>query len=116
MKNQKGQALIEFLMLLPVLFFIIMAVFDFGNILYHRYKLENKMDSIVDLYANGEQEKLEEYLNKNHLVLTTDKEERYLTLSVREEISIYTPGLGMVLGSPCKIDASKTIYEGVYEQ
>lgn len=115
MRNRKGQALIEFLMLLPVLFFIIMAVFDFGNILYHRYRLENKLDSIADLYSNGDQEKLEEYLKKNNLVLNTEIENHYLTLSVREEISIYTPGLGVILGSPCKIDATKTIYEGTYE-
>ncbi len=115
MKDRKGQALIEFLMLLPIFFFIIMAIFDFGNILYRRYQLENKLDSIADLYSNNEQDKLEEYLKKNRVTLDTNKEEQYTVLYVHEKVSIYTPGVNLILGNPCKIDASKVIYEGSYE-
>ena len=92
-----------------------MAIFDFGNILYHRYQLENKLDSIADLYSNKEQNKLEEYLKKNHLTLDTNMEDGYTVLYLQEKVSVYTPGMNFILGSPCKIDASKVIYEGNYE-
>ena len=32
MKNSKGQALVEFIIVLPILLLIIMAIIDFGNI------------------------------------------------------------------------------------
>ncbi len=112
MRNHRGQALIEFLLILPVLFMIMMAVFDFGNILYHQYKMENKLDFIVDLYRNDQEEELEQYLQENDLVMDVAQESAYATLYIKQEIHIYTPGLSKILGSPYRIDATKTVYEG----
>jgi len=100
MRNERGQALIEFLMIVPILFFIIMAVFDFGNILYQRYELENHLDVISDLYKEEDTSGLDEYLKKNGLVMDVNKENKYQVISVKRKVSIVTPGLGKILGSP----------------
>lgn len=112
MRNHRGQALIEFLLILPVLLVIIMAVFDFGNILYHRYKIENQLDFIVDLYHEDEKEELENYLKENKLEMDVNQEKAYTTIRLKQDITLYTPGLNKILGSQYQVDAVKTLYEG----
>ncbi len=112
MRNERGQALIEFLMIVPILFLIIMAVFDFGNILYHRYELENHVDFIANLYEDDKQEELASYLSKHNLTMEVNRETDYQVIYVKRKVSITTPGLGKILGDPYSISTSKTLYEG----
>lgn len=112
MRNERGQALIEFLMIVPILFLIIMAVFDFGNILYHRYELENHLDLITSLYQDEKQNELDDYLDKHDLIMEVSREADYQVIYVKRKLSISTPGLGKILGDPYSISTSKTLYEG----
>lgn len=112
MRSERGQALIEFLMIVPILFLIIMAVFDFGNILYHRYELEGHLDFVADLYENEKETDLENYLKKHALTMEVNKETGYQVIYLKKKISISTPGLSAVLGNPYPISTSKTLYEG----
>ena len=41
--NKKGQALVEFILILPVLLLILMAMIDIGNIFLKKYELENSL-------------------------------------------------------------------------
>ena len=54
MKNNKGQALVEFIIILPVIILLIMCIVDFGNIISNKYKLENDLDTVVKLYENND--------------------------------------------------------------
>ena len=48
--NNRGQALVEFVIILPILIFTCLAVFDLGNIIVKKYALENDLDTIVNMY------------------------------------------------------------------
>lgn len=50
MKNEKGQALIEFVIIIPILIMMLFIIIDFGNIMYEKNKLENTSTDIVTLY------------------------------------------------------------------
>ena len=50
MKMNKGQALVEFIIILPVALLLVLGVIDFGNIIYKKYTLENDLNTVVDLY------------------------------------------------------------------
>ena len=39
--NRKGQALVEFVLILPLFIMLLFAIIDFGNILNQKSKLEN---------------------------------------------------------------------------
>ena len=52
--NRKGQALVEFVLILPVFIFILFVIVDFGNILSNKNKLEYVSADIVDMYKNGD--------------------------------------------------------------
>ena len=50
--NNKGQALVEFVLLLPVFLIILLVVVDFGNLLYSKNKLENDSNDMVRIIKN----------------------------------------------------------------
>lgn len=47
MKNQKGQALVEFAIILPLLFLLIFGIFEFGRAMYIKNTLNNAARSAV---------------------------------------------------------------------
>ena len=53
MKNNRGQALVEFIMILPILILFIMAVFDFANILLKKNEMNDILNDVVSLYENN---------------------------------------------------------------
>ena len=61
MKDNKGQALVEFIIILPIFLLLIISVIDFGNIISKKYSLENDIDTIYDLYKNEEYQNIDEY-------------------------------------------------------
>ena len=89
-----------------------MAMFDFGNILYHRYKLENELDYVVNLYLDDEEEELNQYLKDNQFVMDVSQDDKMKTIYLKTNVTIFTPVLSQILGSPYRVDTSKTIYEG----
>ena len=48
MKNNKGQALIEFILILPILLIITIGIFDLFNIQNKKYELANELDYISE--------------------------------------------------------------------
>ena len=46
--NNKGQALVEFIIIIPVLILIILAIFDYSQIIKTRSDLEDMMEEVVD--------------------------------------------------------------------
>lgn len=56
MKNNKGQALVEFVIIMPIFIFIVLAMFDLGNIIIKKYELENNLDTIVNMYEENKNE------------------------------------------------------------
>ena len=51
--NRKGQALVEFVLILPIMILILFTIFDFGNILSSKNKLESTSTDIARLVRNG---------------------------------------------------------------
>lgn len=45
--NKKGQALIEFVLILPIFLMILFVIVDFGNLLYSKNKLQNQSTDIA---------------------------------------------------------------------
>ena len=54
MKNSNGQALVEFVLILPVVLIILMYLIDASKIISYKTSIENDMNMIVNLYQNKE--------------------------------------------------------------
>ena len=61
--KNKGQALVEFVIILPIIMIIIFVIIDFSNVFYQKNNLESIMNSVVTYKENG---KSNEYI-KNQI-------------------------------------------------
>lgn len=112
MKMNKGQALVEFIIILPVALLLVLGVIDFGNIIYKKYTLENDLNTVVDLYQNDQAQAMNDYVTKNNLSLNIDSGEEYVTVSISKRVRVYTPGLGQIINNPFSIETKRVIYNG----
>ncbi len=116
MKNKKGQALVEFVIILPIFVFMVLTVIDIGKIIFFRNELENEMSDVIDLYRN--QKSYEEILSDLELqnsdielqILNTDNET--LTFYLSRNVEIITPGLNLILSNPYPVEVKRVISYG----
>ena len=106
--NRKGQALVEFILILPVFLFILFAIIDFGRIFSINNKLESDSSDIISLFKNGTSvDELEEMYTENKLTITNDGEYYKITLS--SSINLITPGFNKIFGDPYIINVERVL-------
>lgn len=118
MRNNKAQALIEFVLILPILIMFLFAIIDFGSIMICKSELENKLNdayevakSTIDintLYSDIE-EVVNDGTRKVKLELTFDNESDYMNIKLVSEIKTITPGLNLIIGYPYKVTTERVI-------
>ena len=111
MKNSKGQALVEFIIVLPVLLLIIMAIIDFGNIFTKKYSLENDLDIVSNMYKEEKYTSINNYIKEKNISIEYVKDDEFITINLSRTIKVNTPILNNILGKNYRIKTSKTIYE-----
>lgn len=110
MKNNKGQALIEFILILPILLILTIGIFDLFNIQNKKYELANDLDYISELYINNKENEIEKYLNKKEILLTKVQNENFLELTLTKKVNLITPGLNKILENPFTITVKRSVY------
>ena len=107
--NKKGQALVEFVLIFPIVIFLLLAVVDIGNIIYTKNTLVNKLDIATTELESGKT--FEQAKEKAGASLSIDyKDNHYVKISVSKDLNIITPGLNVVLGTPYTVTESKEVY------
>jgi len=89
--NDKGQVLVLFVLILPVLFLIMAALVEIGDLLVYQYKLENNakyivqygMENIEDLNIKKKLETLNQENFDGKAKITLDEE--WVIVKVKEE-------------------------------
>ena len=106
--NNKGQALIEFVLILPVFLFILFAVIDFGMIYSSKSRLENDSADIIDLYKNGTSisEIKKMYLNDE---IDVFKDGEYYRFNISTSVNIITPGFNRIFGDPYFVKVERVV-------
>lgn len=107
--NRKGQALIEFVLIMPVLLFILLAIFDFGMILSNKSNLSTISNDIVDMYKNGESIDVINKEYKDVDIKITDYKSKYKKISLKKDIKVFTPGLSNILGKKYPVVIERVI-------
>lgn len=107
--NRKGQALIEFILILPVLILIIFVIVDFGNIFHSRYELQNQSVDIVRLLQKGDNEdSIKDIYSKIEVEINTYKDD-YKKITITKEITLITPLMDKILGNPYLIKVERIV-------
>ena len=111
MKNNKGQALVEFVIVLPILIFLIISIIDLGNIMIKTYSLNEDLDTISDMYISGSLDDIENYVAANNISISYKSEDEFTTITLKKNVKIMSPMLNIAFGKNYDIKASKTLYE-----
>ena len=108
MKNNiKGQALIEFILILPVFLLILFMIIDFGRIILCKNHLENTISNVVTLKENNQD--VFEYLSHDEYKITYKIEDNKIILETK--LDLITPGLKNILKNPYKVIVERRIID-----
>ena len=106
--NKRGQALIEFVLILPVFIFIVFVVYDFGMIFSTQNTLESNSTDIILLYKNGTT--IEEIKNMyDGINISTVRDNDYEKIIISDNVKLITPGFNLLFGNPYKIEVMRYI-------
>lgn len=113
MIDKKGQALIEFVLILPVLIMLIFAVIDFGRIFVAKNQLESLSTNVAEYFKDNGQDNINNYLNditdvKTDLTITK-KDDKYTSIKLERTVALMTPGINLILGNDYKASAERVI-------
>ncbi len=107
--NNKGQALVEFVLILPIFIIILFTIIDFGIIINTKNTLENDSIDIVELIKKDEDiEKIKSLYKNINITITIDN--NYKRISLEEPVKINTPGLNRILSNPYMVKIERVIY------
>lgn len=113
MMNKKGQALVEFIIILPISLLLIFCVVDFGRVISLKSDLENKTSDVVTFYQNGntpeEIEGLINNENKDKIKLEIKTNGKYVTINLSKKIKPITPGLSYIKQDVFNVSVSRVI-------
>ena len=109
MHNKKGQALIEFIIILPVIIYLLLGIVDTIMILSYRNNLESKMDTVITLYK--EDKNIKDYLNSDLKNVTYEikSDSKYTYIIVKMDYNYITPGLKQILSEKELIRSERVI-------
>jgi len=111
--KKKGQALVEFVIILPIFIFMLLAIIDIGKIIFFQNNLESQMGSVVELYKNKKTfEEIEDELSLNDedIILEVKNENNdTITFTLKKEVAIVTPGLSLIFNNPYTIQVHRVM-------
>lgn len=110
MKDKKGQALIEFILIIPFLTIIFLIIFDISNVLFNKYVLQNNIDDIVVIYKE-DKNKVSNYVKSNDIEVEFYIEDEFIKVVGHKDVKIITPLADSLFPNPYTITIERYIYE-----
>ncbi|MDD5979950.1 MAG: TadE/TadG family type IV pilus assembly protein [bacterium] len=112
--NKKGQALVEFVILLPIIFIIIFAIIDVSLVFYNKNHLEGVLDDVVTMTSNGKsEEEIKTAIDNKDITYTIVADGTYATISLKQKIYFTTPISYSFFKDGLEIETKRVI---LYEQ
>lgn len=113
--KKNGQALVEFIIILPILIIILLGIIDFGLIFYKKNILEDNLDEVVEIWKDSaSSEEVNSYINEvdNDIKFVYVVNGDVTTLELISDYKVITPGLNNILGNKYEIRVNRVIYNG----
>lgn len=110
MLNKRGQALVEFILILPVFLMILFVIVDFGMIFNAKSSLENDTSDIVLMVENGDDiNNIQLSYPKYDISIKKSDDNKYYNIYVKSYVDIVTPGMNLILDDPYPIYTERVI-------
>lgn len=108
--NRKGQALVEFVILIPVIMMIIFVIIDFSNVFYQKNYLENVTNDVVRLKERGKSDQYVKKVTDNDIKITYKSSGEFKKIVVSKNVHLVTPFSTMFFKNPYIIKTERVIY------
>ena len=99
--NKKGQALIEFIIILPIFIMLMLAVFDYVRIYSEKSNLENVIEDVI----------LSNELNDDNITILKETDDEKTKYTLNKSIDIYSPVISVIIRNKYVVSLSRVIYE-----
>ena len=111
MRNKKGQALIEFVIILPVMLLLVFCLIDFGMVIYEKNNLENIVSDAANLYEDGKQiDDIKKIIGDNkNLDINIKENDGYTTIEIEKSVVPITPGLNYLKNSVFRLKTHRVL-------
>lgn len=96
--NKKGQALVEFIIIMPIFIMILLASFDLVKIFSTKIELENKIEEVISLEK------------ADNLIFTKEVNDEFITYKLSKDIEITSPLVSLVTDNKYRVTIERTIY------
>ena len=104
--DKKGQALIEFIMILPVIMLLFLGAVDIGNIFINKYQMSNDLTNIIKSKQHQK-----DTIKKNRYQYTVKKSSDMTTYKITKKYHYLTPGLNLINKGYLNIVETRVVYE-----
>lgn len=112
--TNKGQALVEFVILLPIILFIIFVIIDFATIFYNKNHLEGVINTVATMASDhASDNEILKVIDDKDINYSITYESKYATITLSKDVSLVTPFSNFVLKNPYPIKVERVI---IYEQ
>ena len=109
LKN-KGQALVEFVIILPIVLMVIFVIIDFSNIFYQKNYLEGITNDIVNLKENGKSDSyIENVINDKDIKVSYLPSNDTLKVATSKKVKLITPFSSLFFDNPFVIKTERMI-------
>ena len=122
-KNEQGQSLIEFALIVPILILMVSGIFDFGRVLYTYMNLNHLTQETVRLGGLGKTDiEITQFAKERfhigdptslNIVISPNQASRksgdYVTVTLSYPVEYVTPMASLVLPSPYQVITDSTI-------
>ena len=107
--NRKGQALVEFVLILPVFILLVFAFIDVGKIILCKNSLEGTINDVALLVKNNAgDEEIKRYIKEEskyyveYVIINSE----YTKIILKTKIDLITPGFNKVFNENIEIERS----------
>ncbi len=107
--NKKGQALVEFVLVFPIFLIIVCTIIELGSINYQKLKLEDELETVVNMYLR--EEDTSNYIESNNLKMEVKNEDEQVKIELVKKIKIVTPVLKSIYSSNYEVKTERVFYD-----
>ena len=107
--NNKGQALVEFVLVFPLFLIIICTIIELGSINYQKLKLEDELETIVSMYLKDED--TTNYVKANNLKMEIINESSQIKIELTKDVKIVTPVLKSIYSGKYALKTERVFYD-----
>ncbi len=110
MISRKGQALVEFVLILPIIIMILCIIIDFSTVFYKKNHLEGVLNDTVS-YVSSKKEvsDLSGFLRDDKITGSIKRDNLYITITLKENVTLITPFANLFFDNPYTISTKRMI-------